>query len=150
MPANVLTVVPGARIVLLATNESTAYVRAVFATGVLGYVLKTAAQSDLFQAIKRVYRGRGFLDPRLSKSVPDYLLHPMAVATGESCSKHLSRRELQVLRSIALGFTTKEISTELDLSEKTVQTYWERIHKKLALRSRADLVRYALACGLLT
>lgn len=148
VPANVLTVVPNARIVLLSTNDNTTYVRAVFATGVLGYILKAAAQSELFQAVKQVHRGRRFLDPRLSNSVPDHMLSPITVATGQPCCKRLSRREIEVLRAIALGFTTKEISKELDLSEKTVQTYRERIYKKLTLHTRADLVHYALAHGL--
>jgi len=147
VPANVLTLVPNARILLLSTNDNATYVRAVFATGVLGYILKAAAQSELFQAVKQVFRGRRFLDPRLSNSVPDHLLSPITAETGQPC-KHLSRREIEVLRAIALGFTTKEISKELDLSEKTVQTYRERIYKKLALHTRADLVHYALAHGL--
>jgi DNA-binding NarL/FixJ family response regulator len=147
VPASVLTVVPDARILVLSTNDNATYVRAVFATGALGYILKAAAQSELFQAVKQVYRGRRFLDPRLSNSVPDHLLSPITAATGQR-GKHLSRREIEVLRAIALGFTTKEISKELDLSEKTVQTYRERIYKKLALHTRADLVHYALAHGL--
>ncbi len=145
VPANVLTVVPDARILVLSTNDNTTYVRAVFAIGALGYILKAAAQSELFQAVKQVYRRRRFLDPRLSNSVPDDLL--ITTATGQP-GKQLSRREIEVLRAIALGFTTKDISKELDLSEKTVQTYRERIYKKLALHTRADLVHYALAHGL--
>ena len=147
-PVSVLTVVPNARILVLSTNDNITYVRAVFATGVLGYILKAAAQSELFQAVKQVSRGRRFLDPRLSNSVPDHLLGQITASTGQPSSKHLSRREIEVLRAIALGFTTKEISNELDLSEKTVQTYRERIYKKLALHTRADLVHYALAHGL--
>jgi len=81
------------------------------------------------------------MDPRLERSLSDHLLGP----TAEAKDKHLSRREVEVLRAIALGFTTREISTEMDLSPKTVQTYRERIYKKLALRTRADLVHYALA-----
>ena len=148
VPANVLTAVPNARVLLLSTNDNTTYVRAVFATGVLGYILKAAAHSELFQAVKQVYRGRRFLDPRLSNSVPDHLLSPIIAATGQPFCKPLSRREIEVLRAIALGFTTKQISKELDVSEKTVQTYRERIYKKLALHTRADLVHYALAHGL--
>lgn len=147
VPANVIRVVPNIRMVLMSTNEDYTYVRTVFATGVLGYILKAAAQSDLFQAVKQVYRGRRFVDPRLRNSLPDHLLSPIVTATGQSF-KHLSRREIEVLRAIALGFTTKEISKRLDVSQKTVQTYRERIYKKLALHTRADLVHYALAHGL--
>lgn len=141
---NVMAIVPRARILIVGASESSTFVRAVLATGVLGYILKAAAQSELFQAVKQVYRGRRFLDPRLEGSLSDHLVDPVS-APG---SKHLSRREVEVLRAIALGFTTREISKELDLSQKTVQTYRERIYKKLALQTRADLVHYALAHGL--
>ena len=147
VPASVLNVVPDARILVLSANDNTTYVRAVFATGALGYILKAAAASELFQAVKQVHRGRRFLDPRLSNSVPDHLLSPISAATGQP-GKQLSRREIEVLRAIALGFTRKEISKELDLSEKTVQTYRERIYRKLAFHTRADLVHYAVAHGL--
>jgi DNA-binding NarL/FixJ family response regulator len=83
----------------------------------------------------------------LSNSVPDHLLSPISSATGQP-GKQLSRREIEVLRAIALGFTRKEISKELDLREKTVQTYRERIYRKLAFHTRADLVHYAVAHGL--
>jgi two-component system, NarL family, response regulator NreC len=144
---NVLTTVPRARIIIVGASESTTYVRAVLATGVLGYIFKAAAQSELFQAIKHVHRGRRFIDPRLQPSLPDHLIRPANELKRQS-SKQLSRREIEVLRSISLGFTTKEISKELDLSQKTVQTYRERMYKKLALHTRADLVHYALAHGL--
>ena len=145
--ANVLAVVPRARIIIVGASESSTYVRAVLATGVLGYILKAAAQSELFHAVKQVYRGRKFIDPRLEDCLSDPLFSPTTPLKGQS-SKRLSQREIEVLRAIALGFTTREISKDLDLSQKTVQTYRERIYKKLALRTRADLVHYALAHGL--
>ena len=141
---NVLAVAPSVRILVVGASESSTFVRAVLATGVLGYVLKEAAQSELFQAVKQVSRGGRFIDPRLESSLSDHLLSPIAVPRG----KHLSRREFEVLHAIALGFTTREISNELELSQGTVQTYRERIYKKLALHTRADLVHYALAHGL--
>lgn len=134
------------RILVVGASESPTYVRAVLATGVLGYVLKAAAQSELFHAVKQVYRERRFIDPRLERSLSDHLFCP--ITPLKHSSKRLSRREIEVLRAISLGFTTSEISKELDLSQKTVQTYRERIYKKLALRTRPDLVHYALANGL--
>lgn len=147
VPASVLSLVPHLRILVISTNETAAYVRVIFATGVLGYILKSAAQSELFQAVKQVYRGQRFLDPRLKDSLSELLLSPIAAPAIQSI-KHLSRREIEVLRAVALGFTTREISEHLKLSQKTVQTYRERMYKKLALRTRADLVHYALAHGL--
>jgi two-component system response regulator NreC len=149
VPANLLASVPHMRILLISTNENATYVRTVFATGVLGYILKSAAQSELCQAVKQIYRGRRFIDPRLKESLSEDFLNPVAAPATQSV-KHLSRRELEVLRAVALGFTTREISKEMKLSQKTVQTYRERIYKKLELHTRAGLVHYALAHGLLS
>ncbi|MGE5113178.1 MAG: LuxR C-terminal-related transcriptional regulator [Acidobacteriaceae bacterium] len=144
VPANVLASAPHVRILLVSTNENATYVRAVFATGVVGYILKSAARSELVQAVKQIYRGRRFIDPRLKDSLFEDLLSPITTLTTYSV-KRLSRREIEVLRAVALGFTTREISKELKVSQKTVQTYRERIYKKLGLKTRADLVHYALA-----
>ena len=148
VPANVLATVPHLRILLITANENATYVRTVFATGVSGYILKSAAQSELFQAVKQIYRGRRFIDPRLKDSLSEDFLSPVTAPASQSV-KRLSRREIEVLSAVALGFTTREISTEMKLSQKTVQTYRERIYKKLELHTRADLVHYALAHGLL-
>ena len=147
VPANVLASAPHVRILLVSTNVNATYVRAVFATGVLGYILKSAARSELVQAVKQIYRGGRFIDPRLKESLSDDLLSPVTAPVTQVL-KRLSRREIEVLRAVALGFTTREISKELKLSQKTVQTYRERIYKKLELHTRADLVHYALAHGL--
>ena len=148
VPATLLASVPHVRILLISTNENATYVRTVFATGVLGYILKSAAQSELCQAVKQIYRGRRFIDPRLKESLSEDFLNPVAAPATQSV-KRLSRREIEVLRAVALGFTTREISKEMKLSQKTVQTYRERIYKKLELHTRAGIVHYALAHGLL-
>jgi two-component system, NarL family, response regulator NreC len=148
VPANLLASAPHMHILLISTNENATYVRTVFATGVLGYILKSAAQSELFQAVKQIYRGRRFIDPRLKDSLSEDFLNPLTASATQSV-KRLSRREMEVLRAVALGFTTREISQEMKLSQKTVQTYRERIYKKLELHTRAGLVHYALAHGLL-
>ena len=147
VPASVLAAVPHLRILLVSPDQNTAYVRAVFATGALGYILKSAARSELVQAVKQIYRGRRFIDPRLKDSLSEDLLSPITAPETHS-RKGLSRREIEVLRAVALGFTTRDISKELKVSQKTVQTYRERIYKKLGLQTRADLVHYALANGL--
>ena len=148
VPASILTLAPNARIILLSTYKDVAYARSMFATGVLGYILKASTQSELFQAVRHVHRGRRFLDLRMSGSV-SYLLGPAnSTVAGSQPRDKLSRREIEVLRAIALGYTTKEIAHNLDISEKTVQTYRERIYTKVGLHTRSDLVHYALAHGL--
>lgn len=149
LPARILTKIPEARILLLTTIDDVAFVRSMFSTGVLGYLLMTAAQSELFQALREVYRSRPFLDPRLACFAADHLFNASGdFAQSGKRRKKLSRREMEVLKAIALGHTTKEIARDLDVSVKTVQTYRERIYTKLELQTRSDLVHYALAQGL--
>src|SRR6185437_14748394 len=140
--------IPDARVVVLSTNENASFVRSMLASGALGYVLKDAFESELFQAITLAARGHRYLDPRLSDSVSELLLGTAGKGIGRPQAKPLSRRETQVLRAIAQGFTGREIAKQFGLSEKTVQTYRARIYEKLELRSRADLVHYAVAHGL--
>lgn len=147
LPARILTTDPAARILLLTAVDDIALARSMFSIGVLGYLLKSAAKSELFQAVYEVYRRRRFLDPRLSRSATYHLQGSSVVQAGKP-RKKLSRREMEVLRAIALGHTAKEIARDLDVSVKTVQTYRERIYTKLELDTRSDLVHYALAQGL--
>lgn len=147
IPAEILSFVPHARIILLSSDEDVTFVRSMFAIGVLGYVLKAAAHSELFQAIRNVHRGRPFVDPRISDSVSNPQIG-LNSATRRLSIGTLSRRESEVLRAIAFGYTTKQIARAMNVSAKTVQTYRERICTKLDLKTRSDLVHYALAHGL--
>jgi DNA-binding NarL/FixJ family response regulator len=147
MAAKLLEEMPDRRLVVISSNENITYVRSMLTAGVLGYVLRKASDTELFLAIRNAHQGRRFIDPRLSDSLADVLL-------GKSNSGHgnegrLSTRELQVLRSIARGFTSQEVAKQLQLSAKTVETYRARIYDKLGLKTRADLVHYAIAVGLL-
>lgn len=121
----------------------------MLALGVRAYVVRSATNSELYDAIRTVHRGRRYLDPRLSDSITDMLLGRKTSAIRKPQAKRLSGREAQVLRGVAQGFTTKAIAAKLGVSEKTIQTYRERIYDKLELRTRADLVHYAIAHGML-
>ncbi len=139
---------PNARLVVISSNENITYVRSMLNSGVLGYVLRKASETELFLAIRNASQGRRYIDPRLSDSLTDVLLgRPTGHARGNE--GRLSTRELQVLRAIARGFTSQEVAQQLGLSTKTVETYRSRIYDKLGLKTRADLVHYAIAVGLL-
>jgi two-component system response regulator NreC len=140
---------PGAALVILTSNENPSYVRSMLATGVKAYVLRSASNSQLFEAIRCAHRGKRYLDPRLSDSITYLLLGRNGGAVRKPHTKRLSAREAQVLREIAQGHTTRTIAQKLGVGERTIQTYRERIYEKLGLRSRADLVHYAIAHGML-
>ena len=121
----------------------------MLAAGIFGYVLRKASETELFASIRSVHRGRRYLDPRLSDSVADLLLGARGTST-RSRANPLSNRELQVLNGVAQGFTSQDLAKQLSLSAKTVETYRSRIYQKLGLQTRADLVHYAIALGLLS
>jgi len=136
------------RVVVISSNENITYVRSMLNAGVLGYVLRKASDTELFLAIRNAYQGRRYIDPRLSDSLADVLLGRSS-GNARGNEGRLSNRELQVLRAIARGFTSQEVAQQLQLSTKTVETYRSRIYDKLGLKTRADLVHYAIAVGLL-
>lgn len=146
--ARLVEELPNSRLVVISSNENITYVRSMLTTGVLGYVLRKASDTELFLAVRNAYQRRRYIDPRLSDSLADVLLG-RANGTTRSSEGRLSNREMQVLRAIARGFTSQEVAQQLHLSTKTVETYRSRIYDKLGMKTRADLVHYAIALGLL-
>jgi two-component system response regulator NreC len=127
---------PETRIVILTMQNEPAYAREALGAGVLGYVLKEAADTELVEAVRRAAAGDTYLNPRLGARV--------AAAPPPGPPDGLSEREVEVLRMIALGHTNAEIADTLFLSVRTVETHRAHIQQKLRLGSRAELVRYAL------
>jgi two-component system response regulator NreC len=125
------------------------YLQRALKAGASGYVLKRAADVELIAAIQAVMRGEIYVHSSLTRALLEDSL-PATEATGDAdLWGALSEREQEVLRLVALGHTSREIAEQLDLSDKTVDTYRLRGMEKLNLRSRAALVRYALSRGLL-
>jgi two-component system, NarL family, response regulator NreC len=133
---------PDTQIVVLTMQNEPAYARQALAAGVLGYVLKEAADDELVEAIRRAAAGDTYLNPRLGARLATE--PPLGPPDG------LSEREVEVLRMIALGHTNAEIAEQLYLSVRTVETHRAHIQQKLSLASRSELVRYALDHGLVT
>lgn len=140
---------PATRVLLLTMHEEPAYLRTALAAGASGYVLKKSVDGDLLSAIRAVHKGKNFVDPELAEVlVRDALPHDAAErATPRNL---LSDRELEVLKLVAEGFSSREIAEQIYISTKTVETYRSRLVEKLGLKSRAQIVRYALNLGLLS
>ena len=142
---DVLKEAPDARVLVLSMEDDPSYVREAFAAGAHGYVLKEAADSELVEALKQVAAGERYVHPALGAR--------MAVAEAEASARAeedpLSDREREVLRLLALGHTNQEIAKTLFISVRTAETHRAHIMQKLRLTTRAELVRYALAQGLL-
>src|ERR1700689_2445274 len=135
------------RILLLTMHEEPAYLRTALAAGAAGYVLKKSVDADLLSAIRAIYRGRRYIDSDLSDVLVGDALGSK-VRDG-ALGNVLSERELQVLKLVAEGFSSREIAEQIFISTKTVETYRARFAEKLGLKSRAQIVRYALNLGLL-
>ena len=135
------SVAPDARVIVLSMQTAPSSIRQALNAGAAGYVAKHASDSDLVDAIRRVAAGSRYVDPDLGGD----LVVPDSAALTEA----ISERERDVLFHLALGYTNQEISSMLYISVRTVETHRAHIMQKLNLQTRAELVLYALANGLL-
>jgi DNA-binding NarL/FixJ family response regulator len=108
--------------------------------GASGYLMKDGTPDELVNAVRRAASGGRYLSP----SVAERLAAHLATDTDEPLHVQLSDREYQVLRMIASGKSTRQISTELSLSAKTVATYRARIFEKMRMKSTAELAAYVV------
>jgi two-component system response regulator NreC len=136
---------PETKVLVLSMQDDPSYVREAFAAGANGYVLKEAADAELVAAVREVARGGRYVHPELGAR----LVEAEAKARAEAETDPLSEREREVLRLLALGHTNQEIAKKLYISVRTAETHRAHIMQKLRLLTRAELVRYALARGLL-
>jgi DNA-binding NarL/FixJ family response regulator len=143
-------VCPRTRVVALTRHADQAYVRRLLHAGADGYVLKKSAGESLINAIRVVAQGGTYVEPALAGSLLQRAFGSARSGIDARENGPLSEREEEVVRAIAWGRSNKEIAAELGLSIKTVESYKAGALDKLALRSRADIVRYAMGRGWLT
>ena len=136
---------PQARVLVLSMQDDPRYLREAFAAGASGYVLKEAADTEVVDAVRAVAAGERYVHPTLGAR----LVEAEAAERRRAEEDPLSEREREVLRLLALGHTNQEIAKLLYISVRTAETHRAHIMQKLRLSSRAELVRYALAEGLL-
>jgi DNA-binding NarL/FixJ family response regulator len=136
---------PEMKVLVLSMQDDPQYVRAAFAAGASGYVLKEAADTEVVAAIREVARGGRYVHPELGAR----LVSAETEAARRADEDPLSDREREVLRLLALGHTNQEIAKQLYISVRTAETHRAHIMQKLRLSSRAELVRSALTEGLL-
>ena len=140
---------PDSVIVILTRHGDDAYLQELLRAGADGYVLKQSAASELLQAIRATAVRGQYLDSALTARVTAGFLAKSgrkAQATGVS----VTERESEVLRLIAAGYSNKEIAAQLELSVKTVEVHKANAARKLGLKGRIDIVKYALLQGWLS
>lgn len=112
------------------------------AAGAMGYILKTASAQELIEAIKSVSQGRPAITPHLAACVLSEFRRMTKKETDSADQGSLSDREKEVLRSIAKGYTYRQIGEELFISAKTVENHTRNIMSKLHVRGREELIRF--------
>jgi two-component system response regulator NreC len=144
---------PSGQVLILTMHTESGYVRGTLAAGASGYVVKSAADTELLTAIRTVAQGRTFVDWTVGNVGRQDLLGASKSQRSDNPPDllgQLSPREREIFSLVAQGFTNQQIADQLGISIKSVETYRARVMEKLGLRSRADLVQYALSCGVLS
>jgi DNA-binding NarL/FixJ family response regulator len=138
---------PELRVLMLSMYDDERYFFEALKAGASGYVLKSAANRDLVEAIRAAMRGEPFLYPAaVTALIRDYLER---ARSGESVPEDpLTPREQEVVKLIAEGHTSEEIAETLVISKKTVERHRANVLEKLGMRNRVELTRYAIRRGL--
>jgi two-component system response regulator NreC len=131
---------------VLTNNKDLPYVRSMLACGVSAYLLKNCTTAHLFAAVRSVTRGSRIIDPTLGSDLV-WHMHDRKI---RRVRPQFSRRELEVFTALMRGYTNSQSANLLGVGTKTVETYRSRLYRKLNVRSRAELVEYALAHRLST
>jgi DNA-binding NarL/FixJ family response regulator len=141
---------PRPRVLVLTMHTEEEHLLPVLQAGAAGYLVKTAADRELLDAIRSVAHGDVYVQHSAGRVLVHNLTRKDPAKADRERYDGLSARERDVLRLTAQGYTAPEIGTKLAISAKTVDTYKQRINEKLGLTHRADYVRIAVRLGLLT
>ena len=137
---------PSTRVVMLSKYRSADYVTAAFRCGALGYVIEESSAADLIRAVRKVAAGRHYLSPQLG-AIEGY---DRKAGTGDRGLRDiLTEREREVLHLVAEGLSGAVMGRRLGISPRTAEAHRANVIRKLGLRGRTDLIRYALQHGIL-
>lgn len=139
---------PNVQILILTMHDDEEYLFRAIQSGASGCLLKSAPHDELLEAIQMVAKGDAYLHPSATKRLMEEYIDSLKQGNQDSFSL-LSDREREVLTLIAKGFSNKEIAEKLVISVKTVETHKSNLMEKLQMKTRPELVEYALKKGLL-
>lgn len=141
--------VPDARVLVLTMYENDEYVSRMLEAGVLGYVLKKAAGTELVHAIRSIHQGEAFLYPSITKRVVEDYLRRVETGQERDSFSGLTDREREVLQLVAEGHANREIAEILSISVRTAQNHRAHIMEKLGIHDRGELIKYAIQKGII-
>jgi DNA-binding NarL/FixJ family response regulator len=139
------------RIMFVSMHSTIHYISEAFKAGARGYVAKQSASENLLDGLRDIAKGGYFLDASISSTVIENIINKPIKTTpnADIDRKDLTRRELEIMKLLARGFSNQEIATKLSISSKTVSNHRANILKKLDIHSNLELVRYAAKLGLI-
>ncbi|WP_025026406.1 response regulator transcription factor [Caldalkalibacillus mannanilyticus] len=140
---------PQIAILILTMHDDEEYLFRAIQAGASGCILKSAPHDELLQAIRSVATGNAYLYPTATKRLMEEYLERLKHGGNKDSYMQLSDREKEVLTFIAKGYSNKEIGEQLIISVKTVETHKGNLMEKLGLKTRPELVKYAVKKGLL-
>lgn len=135
---------PEIRVLALTMHAEEAYIVKMIKAGALGYILKDSSREKLIEAIKTVYRKEKYYSNEVSLKLINLLMDDDDIKEDQK----LSKREIEVLKSITNGNTSREIAKQLSISDRTAESHRRNIIKKLNVKNTAELVSYALSNGI--
>jgi two-component system response regulator NreC len=141
---------PGTKVLALTQYEDREYIVPTIEAGARGFISKTAAFSELASAIQAVYHGGSFLSPMAAAAVVEECQQKVTLEGEKDSYQHLTDRERELLKLVAEGYTAREIADMLVISLRTVETHKTNLMRKLNIRNKADLIRFAIRKGIIT
>jgi len=145
----VLRLLPDCKVLIVSMHTKIFYVTEALRMGALGYLVKESTSETLLKGLDAVSKGRRFVDPSLSKEIAEDLGEAGESNMVDIAYKRLTKREQEIMRLVAEGFTTKEIAERLFISIKTVDNHRANIMNKLGIHRTVELIRYAARIGLI-
>jgi len=140
--------VPAVKLIFVTMHADMAYVDAAFRAGASGYLLKRSAATELMQAVQSVMNDKFYVTPLITKEVVASFLKP--TQTRLATIDDLTTRQHEILQLVAEGLSAKEIADQLKISHRTVEFHKTKIMEQLHVHTTTDLVKYAMAHGLIT
>jgi DNA-binding NarL/FixJ family response regulator len=146
--AQLVRTCPDAKVVILSMHDDERSVMGAIRAGARGFVLKHSSFSEVISALRVVVRGGTYLSSAISSRLVERLQRGAIDQTEKNPIDRLSPRELQVLRLVAEGKSSKEVATILNLEHSTVRSYRKTMMKKLGVSNLAGLIQIAVASGI--
>lgn len=148
--AELKRLLPDTAVLILTMHDDEGYLFRAIQSGASGYILKSAPHEELLTAIRHVAGGQAYLYPSATKRLMSDYLDKLKNGEHAGTYESLSDREKEILAKVAQGYSNKEIAEQLVISVKTVESHKSNLMEKLELRTRPDLVKFAMKKGLLT